>query len=114
VFFYLDAHGWGALPLAEELALAFRHWPAAVVMVDDFQVPGDAGYGFDDYGDGEALTLGYLAGHRVLPPHVWFPACASEHESGARRGCVVLAGAPDVARRVDQVQTLRRWNGGDS
>lgn len=114
VFFYLDAHGCGALPLAEEVDLAFRHWPTAVVMIDDFQVPDDPGYAFDDYGGGQAPTLRYLADHRVLPPCVWFPACASERESGARRGCVVLAAAPDVARQIDTVMSLRRWSDADS
>lgn len=108
VFFYFDAHGRGELPLAEEVALAFDHWPG-VVMIDDFAVPDDAGYGFDDYGADGALTLEYLEGHNVMPPGVWFPRCASGDETGARRGCVVLARAPDLVDRIDTLATLRRW-----
>ena len=110
VFFYLDAHGPGDdLPLADEVALALRHWPQAVAMVDDFAVPDDPGYGFDDYGSGQALSLAYLRAHGVLPTGVWFPRCTSSEETGARRGCVVLAGAPELAPRIDSVTTLRRW-----
>jgi hypothetical protein len=110
VFFYLDAHGPRSLPLAEEIALAFGHWPAAVLMIDDFAVPDDPGYGFDDYGVGKALTLDYLYAHDVLPPGIWFPRCPSGLETGARRGCVVLARSADLAQRIDLVTTLRRWD----
>jgi hypothetical protein len=108
-FFYLDAHGFGDLPLASEIALAFGHWPGAVVMVDDFAVPDDPGYGFDDYGAGQALTLEYLADNQILPSGVWFPRCASAAETGERRGCVVLADDADLIRRLDALETLRRW-----
>jgi hypothetical protein len=109
VFFYLDAHGSGDLPLAQEIHLAFAHWREAVVMIDDFAVPDDPGYGFDDYGPGKALTLGYLRKSAVLPSAVWFPECASIRETGARRGCVILARAAELIRRIDRVTTLRRW-----
>jgi hypothetical protein len=111
VFLYLDAHWYGDLPLAEEIALAFAHWPEAVIMVDDFAVPDDPGYGFDDYGAGKALTLGYLIANGVLPAGVWFPRCSSADETGARRGCVVLARAAEVIRQIDALPALRRWPG---
>jgi hypothetical protein len=109
VFFYFDAHWAGELPLAHEIDLAFRHWPEAVVMVDDFEVPDDPGYSFDDFGSGKALTLSYLADHHIAPAGIWFPRCASDDESGERRGCVVLAQDSDVVRRIDAVTALRRW-----
>lgn len=109
VFFYLDAHWFDELPLAEEVALAFRHWPDAVVMIDDFAVPDDPGYGFDDYGAGSALTLDYLVEHHILPAGVWFPRCAAGSETGARRGCVLLARAAAVVREIDALETVHRW-----
>lgn len=109
LFVYLDAHWLAELPLAEEIALAFRYWPDAVVMIDDFAVPDDPGYGFDDYGPGRVLTLAYLVDHGLLPAGVWFPRCAASAETGARRGCVVLAGAADVVGALDACATLRRW-----
>lgn len=109
VFFYLDAHWKDDLPLSEELDLAFAHWPQAVVMIDDFAVPDDPWYGFDDYGQRKALTLAYL-GRRAAPPMaVWFPACASSAETGERRGCVVLARDAALIERIESMRTLRRW-----
>jgi hypothetical protein len=98
LFFYLDAHWYSDLPLREEVEIIFTHWPAAVVLIDDFQVPGDAGYRFDDYGEGKVLSLEYLARPDLS---AFFPAEPSAKESGARRGCVVLA------NDVQQVATLR-------
>lgn len=111
VLFYLDAHGLDDLPLAAEIEIAFRRWPEAVVMIDDFAVPDDPGYSFDDYGEGRALTLAYLDANGVRPPGVWLPRCAAADETGARRGCVVLARAPEMIRRLDAVPALRRWAG---
>jgi hypothetical protein len=44
LFFYLDAHWNEDLPLAEEIDLIFSRSPCAVVMIDDFEVPGDPGF----------------------------------------------------------------------
>ncbi len=109
VFFYLDAHWHDDLPLADEVDLAFTHWPQAVVMIDDFAVPDDPGYGFDDYGPGKALTLAYLGSRTAPPTAVWFPACASSAETGARRGCVMLARDAELIRWIDPMRALRRW-----
>src|SRR6185503_7616085 len=49
-FFYLDAHWLADLPLSEEINVICQKWVDYVVMVDDFQVPDDPGYGYDDYG----------------------------------------------------------------
>jgi hypothetical protein len=109
VFFYLDAHWEGDLPLREEVDLAFAHWGQAVVMIDDFAVPDDPGYGFDDYGPGKALTLAHLGPRAAPPTAIWFPACVASAETGARRGCVVLARDAELIRRIDPMRTLRRW-----
>lgn len=108
LFFYLDAHKndlleqyrwqkdprWhdNALPLADELQIIFARCPAAVVMIDDFEVVDDPAYGFDDYGPDVALTIDYIkpamAAYDLLG---FYPATPSSMESGARRGCIVLA-----------------------
>lgn len=88
-FFYLDAHWNDDLPLSEELRLIDSAWRRAVVMVDDFRVEGDDGYGFDDYGDGKRLSA------EIIPAlegwETFYPALASSDETGMRRGCCVLA-----------------------
>jgi hypothetical protein len=112
VFFYLDAH-WGAdLPLAEELEIIFKSVDSASVMVDDFSVPGDDGYGFDGYGDGKVLNLGYLEQVRVqLQLAVFFPSERAEMESGSRRGCVILVRDAHMVEKMANMQTIRRHFG---
>ncbi len=56
-----DSRTFKDLPLAEEIDIIFSGWRKAIVMIDDFQVPGDDGYSFDDYGPGKTLTAGYLS-----------------------------------------------------
>jgi hypothetical protein len=101
-FFYLDAHGQEALPLRDELETIVNGWRDFVVLVDDFMVPGDPGYGYDDYGPGRALEpaiLEPLVGRAVS---TYWPAAPSSSETGRRRGWVVLAssGAMDDALRT--------------
>src|ERR1043166_1061331 len=91
LFFYLDAHWRDDLPLREEVEIISTHWPDALVMVDDFAVPDDPGYGYADYGEGRALTLELIRPALRASPAVYFPAAPSAAETGSRRGCVVLA-----------------------
>lgn len=92
LLFYLDAHWSADLPLAEEIDCIFAHCPRAVVMIDDFEVPGDPGYAFDDYGGGNVLTESYIRSNmRRHDLAAYYPATRSAAEDGARRGCVVLA-----------------------
>jgi len=91
VFFYLDAHWYGKLPLKEEIAFIFDKWRDAVVMVDDFQVIGDEGYQYDDYGQTGVLALQLLADSSTPQLRKWFPSLPSADETGAKRGVVVLA-----------------------
>jgi hypothetical protein len=88
--FYLDAHWASDLPLAEELEIIAEAWPSAAVLIDDFQVPDDPGYAFDDYGPGRRLTQEILP-RIVADWHRLYPVTTSDDETGARRGSVVLA-----------------------
>ena len=81
-------------------------------VIDDFQVPFDHGYGWDDYGPGSALTVQILKG--IIPDDalIFFPSLASEEDTGARRGCCVVA-ADAVVRLKDcrllRSGTLKEW-----
>jgi hypothetical protein len=109
MLFYLDAH-WGEdLPLFEEIAKIFSSCAQAIVMIDDFKVPNDDGYGYDDYGIGKALTREYIA------PLVsefqlaeFYPRTPSAAESGFRRGCVVVARNPRLIDALSRSLLLRR------
>jgi len=109
VFFYLDAHWYDSLPLADELRLIAGHWRDFVVMVDDFEVPGDDGYGFDDYGFRRSLTIGCFGKvFRELELLAYSPALPSAQETGARSGCVVLAKkGSNAVKELDAISLLK-------
>jgi len=71
-FFYLDAHWEESLPPREELDLIIREFKQFVVMIDDFEIPNDPGYGFDDYGPGKRLSLRDLSFIVTTELHVTF------------------------------------------
>jgi hypothetical protein len=92
IFAYLDAHWKADLPLAEEIQIIFSHCPDAVVMIDDFQVPDDPGYAYDDYGPRKALIPEYVApAVQKFDLAQLYPTLSSVEETGARRGSMVLA-----------------------
>ena len=92
ILFYLDAHWNDGLPLNDEIDIIYSTHREAVVLVDDFCVPDDPGYGYDDYGAGKALTLEYITS--VISRHELacrLPSIQSDAETGAKRGCVVIS-----------------------
>ena len=107
IFFYLDAHWTKDLPLREEVALIVSHWSQSVIMIDDFQVPDDDGYSFDDYGEGQTLCLDYF-GWQISSLPVYFPVMRSSEETGCRRGCVVIGTDEQIRLSLDLVKSLRR------
>lgn len=91
IFFYLDAHWEEDLPLLGEIEIIVGRAARPIIMIDDFQVPGDPGYGFDNYGSSGVLSQNYLKpALRDRDIAVLYPAIPSSEESGARRGCCVL------------------------
>lgn len=106
VFCYLDAHWPKDLPLLEEVRIVFEHWFRAVIMIDDFRVPGDTGYGYDHYGPDRELTLEYLRPLKALNFSAFFPAKGSQTETGRKRGCVVLAKDPDLVLKLNELENL--------
>lgn len=104
LLFYLDAHWQADVPRYEELEIIAKRWSHAVVVIDDFKVPDDPGYAFTSY-DGSPLDIKYLP---VLPRwQAFYPAAASTEETGARRGCIVLA-SPEMAPVMQPLTSLRR------
>lgn len=111
LFFYLDSHWHEDLPLREEIAFIAENWNEPVIMVDDFKVPDDSEYRFDDYGEGRALCLEYLKPVIRERFATFFPRTRAAEETGARRGCVVLGLEGPVSARLATASHLRRWNG---
>ncbi len=73
-------------------------------LIDDFKVPNDEGYGFDDYGEGATLSLDYLLPLEDLGVVPYFPGSPSSLETGVCHGCVVLA---RHSRLIDALENLR-------
>ncbi len=91
--FYLDAHWYNDLPLAAEIAIIRARWPRFMIMVDDFEVPGERGYGFDRYADGLELTLDYLRREAIdlSTMAVMFPTATAASETSVKRGTLMLS-----------------------
>jgi hypothetical protein len=108
VFIYLDAHWYEDLPLKEEVDIICSIWKNFVIMVDDFQVPGDSGYGYDDYGNGKALSMSGFSDtfleHGLV---TFFPSLPSSQETGPRQGCVVLTRKGKMSELLAGLQSLR-------
>jgi hypothetical protein len=107
VFFYLDAHWREELPIREELSIVARGWREFVVLIDDFAVPDDPGYGFDDWGAGARLTLADSGAGAIPDVSVFWPAALSALETGERRGSVILARGSAV-ESLAALHTVRR------
>jgi predicted O-methyltransferase YrrM len=109
-FFYLDAHWQNYLPLQAELVLIFKHYSAAVVLIDDFKVSDDPGYGYDDYGNGDELTLRYVKACPLPPLRFFYPSTPSEQETGSKRGWVVLTSNNSLSERLGAISLLREFD----
>ncbi|MGO9327499.1 MAG: O-fucosyltransferase family protein [Steroidobacteraceae bacterium] len=105
ILIYLDAHCYSSFPLLEEIEVIRLHFPGAVVMIDDFEIPTDAGYGFDYYSSGR-IGLALLGKFRN-ECHIFLPTLPSQDETGERRGVAVLSWDREVGRRLADVPGLR-------
>jgi hypothetical protein len=105
---YLDAHWAGHLPLAEELAAICRCLNRFVVVVDDFEVPGDPGYSFDNYGPGKSLTADYLDSCAGRGLARFYPSVPSKEETGNRRGWIVLTRDAAFIETLSTIALLRQ------
>ena len=90
-FVYLDAHWYERNPLAEEVQIVLSSWSDALIAIDDFLVPGEPGYAYDEW-RGELLSAEMLD----LPEGavLAYPATPAGRETGARRGAAFIARGP--------------------
>ncbi len=109
VFFYLDAHWGDDLPLLQEVEIIFSNWHKAIVMIDDFNVPG-TDYTYDSYGPHKTLQLKYLERLENLNLAIYYPSTDPAMETGKKRGCVVLCVDRGVADKLDTIDLLYRYS----
>jgi hypothetical protein len=91
--FYLDAHWYSKLPLIEELRVILDSVESFIIVIDDFKVPNDNNFGFDQYGE---TVLEWKLIERVLIDSgrrtvAYFPSYPSSLEVGDCRGWILLA-----------------------
>lgn len=110
-FYYLDAHWNDDFPLWQEIETILINQTASIVMIDDFQVPGDSGYFYDDYGAGQSLTIKELRNEcpSTVDATIFFPSKKSKSETGGKRGCAVITGDPELANRLRTVDLLLEY-----
>ena len=85
-------------------------WSDALIAIDDFLVPGEPGYNYDEW-RGEPLSADMLD----LPEGaiLAYPATPAERETGARRGAAFIARGPRAVsslERLTQKGLLRLQN----
>jgi hypothetical protein len=103
-FIYLDSHWQEDLPLRTELAIIRELTNDCVIMIDDFRVPHDQGFGWDTYGN-VILEWPYIRPEFEgfpRPLSVLYPSYPSSIETGGRRGWVLIA-CGKMAERVPDV-----------
>ena len=107
IFYYLDAHCNEDFPIIEELKIIFNQCEHSIVMIDDFQVPNDYGYKYDDYGHGKILSLKLLDQLENVKVFSFFPTQNSDKETGAKRGSVILTNSYDIKNKLLKLKSLR-------
>ena len=83
VIAYLDAHWLDAIPTREELEILINWGGEWIAVVDDFFIPDQPGYGFDQYKD---VVIGITQIPSGSGLEVYVPSESSTYETGARRG----------------------------
>lgn len=104
LFCYLDAHWYKYLPIREEIR-ALSDYPQVVIGIDDFEVPGEPSWGFDDYRRNGVLTWRYIA-DAARDFTVFYPAYSPEEDNGARRGFCVLAKGAEATSACNKTGLL--------
>lgn len=106
-FFYLDAH-WGShLPIRCELIEILAGWTSFCAVIDDFAVPGDPGYRYEDWGPGFRMDSSVLKGLPLGEAQLFWPDIPSSLETGHRRGWLVMGRGEGVVAALRSTVALR-------
>jgi len=101
ILFYLDAHSMSReLPLAKELDVCLQ-FKNAVILIDDFKVPGNLDFGFDVYNGVELAIENF---NNLDDSDLYFPNY-SPKESGAR-GYLLIDVSKNYKKVFNDVENL--------
>jgi hypothetical protein len=96
--------------LSDEINIIATHWQNYIIMIDDFSVPYDKDYGFDDYGPNKALNY-ELIRHLLAKYKIktFFPTLPASQETGAKRGCALLASEGKMSLLLSGLSLLKSY-----
>lgn len=118
-FFFLDAHWNDYLPLADEMQLIAKHCPDAVILIHDFQVPGQPHFRFDTYHD---QPIGLASLEPTLAPtrsyEILLPCYRPEEVYGSaastkpplRGHCLIFQGATSALAAFRASAAVQRYS----
>ena len=95
------------LPLSKELEVISQKFSSWVAVIDDFKVPFDEDYRFEDFGPGQVLDMEYIKRCGIRDAIAFFPNVGGRWETGLKRGCVVLVGNHELAAKCRAVPLLQ-------
>jgi predicted O-methyltransferase YrrM len=106
-FVYLDAHWHDYLPLRDELSI-LKEWANTIVMIDDFKVPFDHGFGWDRYDEQREICMQYV--DAVIPDKpIFFPGYSARREGPVARGYCVIPMSNTVGAALEEIKLLRKY-----
>ena len=108
VFAYLDAHWLEHIPLRDEVQALLEWGGDFVAVVDDFYIPSDLGYGYDQYRN-HRVDISHIPNSDKIS--VWVPEDDSSTESGAHRGTAYIVSSrfKDLVTAESKNLKLRKY-----
>lgn len=104
-FFYLDAHSENDYPLLDELEFIDKNYKNSLVVIDDFQIPNDDGYGYDSF-NGRKLNINLISKRISNDASFYFPKILSSLETGRLRGYVLISRNESIKTELDLIDEL--------
>lgn len=101
---YLDAHWLEYIPLHAELEALITWGGDFAAIIDDFYIPTDEGYGFDQY-ENHRVDISHVPSNSGVS--VWIPSEGSATESGACRGTAYVFSASLLEKISNHSEKLK-------
>lgn len=110
IFFYLDAHSENDYPLLKELEFITSNYKKNLIIIDDFQVPEDDGYGYDSF-NGKKLNFKLIKNSLIGKNFIYFPKISSKVETGKLRGYILITNYEEAKNKLDEIEELYLFSG---
>ena len=105
-FIYLDAHWYNDLPLNEEL-IYIEQFESAIVLIDDFKIPNDSRWKYDNYGKTDLRIENVNISSKYKK---FFPNYSPKEDGGFMTGCLVLGKGEEATKILKNSYLLKEFN----